>query len=222
MLQPSGHTIILRAAMNHDHEALVGSSSSPPSSSLPATSMASPALECPSPAETSAMLAKEMNQLSMEEREKVLEDVHGIARVCDEPPEFLKSRLVLLERELENIPNKTAYDLANAVDHTYVEDEKLRLLFLRAESFDPRLAASRMVSFLEQKHALFGRTKLTRTIRYDDLEHDDVTTLEHGMFQQLGERDRAGRKIIAMFPKLKIAKTHNNAVSFVLFCLFVC
>jgi hypothetical protein len=52
-----------------------------------------------------------------------------------------------LERKLENIPNKTAYDLANAVDNTYVEIEKLRLLFLRAESFDPRLAAYRMVSF---------------------------------------------------------------------------
>ena len=43
--------------------------------------------ECPTPAEVSAVLAKEMNQLSVEEREKVFEDVHGIPRVVDEPRE---------------------------------------------------------------------------------------------------------------------------------------
>jgi hypothetical protein len=223
MLQASGHNKNMspdddlpatarkmRAAFNHEDD-LLGCSSP---SSLPATTMTSP-LECPNPAETCAMLAKEMNQLSIEEREKVLEDVHGIARVVDEPQGFVQSRLVLLERELANLPikNKAAYDLAQALDKEYVQDDKLRLLFLRAESFDPYHAACRLVSFLEQKHCLFGREKLTRTICHDDLEDDDVATLEHGMFQQLGERDRAGRKIIAMFPKLKVAKTHNNAVS---------
>ena len=199
----------MRAPFNHEED-LLGSSSS----SLPANTMSSP-LECPNPAETSAMLAKEMNQLSMEEREKVLEDIHGIARVVDEPQDFVQSRLVMLERELANIPSKAkaAYILAQVLDKEYVENDKLRLLFLRAESFDPYQAACRLVSFFEQKYVLFAREKLARPICYDDLEDDDVTTLEHGLIQQFRERDRAGRKIIALLPKLKVAKTHNNAVS---------
>lgn len=193
-------------------------SSSPSSFSSPSTnndnSMAALAqpLDFPNPAETSALLAKEMNDLSIEEREKVLEDVHGVARVVDEPPEFVSSRLLLLEQELAKLPMHSCYNLAQSLDKQYIESDKLRLLFLRATSFEPYPAACRMESFLEQKLELFGREKLTRTIAYDDLDPDDVETLEHGMFQQLGERDHAGRKIIAMFPKLKVAKAHNNAV----------
>jgi hypothetical protein len=100
--------------------------------------------ECPTPAEATSMLAKEMNQLSVEEREKVLEDVHGIARVVDEPHEFIEACLALLEKELHNIPSKAAYDLASSMSEEYTCSKKLRLKFLRAESFDPYNAASRL------------------------------------------------------------------------------
>jgi hypothetical protein len=194
----------MRSDLNHhEDDLLMRGSSSPSSFSSPSTnndnSMAALAqpLDFPNPAETSALLAKEMNDLSIEEREKVLEDVHGVARVVDEPAK---------------LPMHSCYNLAQSLDKQYIESDKLRLLFLRATSFEPYPAACRMESFLEQKLELFGREKLTRTIAYDDLDPDDVETLEHGMFQQLGERDHAGRKIIAMFPKLKVAKAHNNAV----------
>ena len=53
--------------------------------------------------------------MSVEEREKVLEDVHGIPRVVDEPLDYVKNSLVLLEQELSKITrNRVAFDLAKS------------------------------------------------------------------------------------------------------------
>ncbi len=121
--------------------------------------------ECATPAEASALLAKEMNQLSVDEREKVLDDVHGIARVTDEPEEFIEACLELLENELTKISSKAAYDLASSMSKEYTSRKKIRLVFLRAESFDPPNAASRMVRLFDEKYELFGGDKLTKVLR---------------------------------------------------------
>jgi hypothetical protein len=161
------------------------------------------------------MLAKEMNQLSVEEREKVLEDVHGIARVVDEPLDFVKNSLVLLEEELSKPThhNKAAYDLAKLQSKKYVSSEKLRMMFLRAESFDAYNAASRMVRFFDEKYKLFGAERLTKDIVLADLDPDDIAALEKGFYQVLPEKDSAGRKVCCFFPKLKVVPRTQNAVS---------
>ena len=177
--------------------------------------LSSPPSECPTPAgaEANAMLAKEMNQLSAEEREKMLEDVHGIARVMDEPQEFIEASLALLEKELTNISNKVAYDLASSMSKKYTSSKKRRLMFLRAESFDAYNAASRMVRFFDQKYELFGPHNLTKDITLDDLDPDDIAALEKGFYQVLPEKDRAGRLVFCYFPKLKMIRTTQNMVS---------
>jgi hypothetical protein len=169
--------------------------------------------ECPSPAEVSALLAKEMNQLSVEEREKALEDVHGIARVVDEPHEFIEACLARLEKELINISGKAAYNLASSKSKEYTSSKTRRLMFLRAESFDPYNAAARMVRFFDEKYELFGADKLIKNITLDDLDPDDITTLENGAFQVLPKKDCAGRKVFFIFPKLKVDRTVRNVVS---------
>jgi hypothetical protein len=169
--------------------------------------------ECPTPADASALLAKEMNQLSVKEREKVLDDVHGIARVVDEPQEFIEACLALLDKELNNISNKAAYDLASSMSKEYTSSKTRRLMFLRAESFDPYNAASRMVRFFDEKYELFGADKLTKDILLDDLDPDDIITIENGFYQVLPEKDCAGRKVFCCFPKLKVIRTIRNAVS---------
>jgi hypothetical protein len=169
--------------------------------------------ECPTPAEASIMLAKDMNRLSVEEREKVLEDVHGIARVVDEPQDFIEACLALLERELDNISSKTAYDLARSMSEEYTCSKKIRLMFLRAESFDPYNAASSMVRFFDEKCELFGADKLTKDIKIADLDPDDIVTIESGLFQMLPVKDCAGRKVFCSFLKLKGVRTAQNIVS---------
>jgi hypothetical protein len=170
-------------------------------------------LSVPTQAETSVMLAKEMNQLTVEEREKVLEDVHGIARVVDEPQEFIEACLALLEKEIENISSKAAYDLASSMSKEYTSSKKTRLMFLRAESFDPYKAASRMVRFFEEKYKLFGAGKLTTDITLDDMDPEDINTIESGELQVLPSKDCAGRKVLCFFGKLKAIRTTQNFVS---------
>ena len=164
--------------------------------------------ECPTPESTSAMIAKEMNQLSVNEREKVLEDVHGIARAVDEPLDYVRNSLVLLEQELSKITrNKAAFDLAKIQSKEYVSSEKLGLMFLRAESFDAHKAAARMVRFFDEKYELFGADKLARNIVLADLDPDDITVLEKGVCQVLPRKDCAGRKVLCFFPnQLKVSK----------------
>jgi hypothetical protein len=160
------------------------------------------------------MLAKEMNQLSVEEREKVLEDIHGIARAVDEPLDSVKNSLVLLEEELSKITrNKVAFDLAKFQSKEYVSSEKLRLMFLRAESFDAYKAAFRMVRFFDEKYKLFGAEKLTKDIVLADLDPGDIAALENGFYQVLPETDCAGRNVLCFFPKLKGKCTTQNQVS---------
>ena len=179
-----------------------------------ALSVPSTPAECSTPAEVlSAMLAKEMNQLSVEDREKAFEDVHGIPRVVDEPQEFIGACLALLETELTNISSKAAYDLANSTSKEYTSSKKIRLMFLRAENFDPYNAASRMVRFFEEKYELFGADKLAKDITLDDLDPDDIAALERGVYQVLPEKDCAGRKVVFFIPKLKVSRTIQNMVS---------
>jgi hypothetical protein len=194
--------------MSHDKNESEGNIFAPCSATAP------PAEECPTPEATSAMLAKEMNQLSVEEREKVLEDIHGIARAVDEPLAYVKNSLALLEHELSKTSrNKVAFDLANIQSKEYVSSEKLRLMFLRAESFDAYKAASRMIRFFDEKYKLFGAEKLTKDIVLADLDLDDITALESGSFQVLPEKDSAGRKVFCTFPHVSAGWTTQNKVS---------
>jgi hypothetical protein len=173
----------------------------------------SPPADCPTQAEASAMLAKEMNQLSVEEREKVFEDVHGIAPVVNESQDFTEACLALLEKELNNISSRAAYHLASSMSKEYTSSNKLGLMFLRAESFDPYKAASRMVRFFDEKYKLFGAEKLTKDIVLADLDPDDIAALESGSFQVLPEKDSAGRKVFCNFPQLRVGRTAQNKVS---------
>jgi hypothetical protein len=160
------------------------------------------------------MLAKEMNQLSVEDREKVLEDIHGIARAVDEPLDYVRNSLLLLEEELSKpTPNKAAYDLAKSQSKEYVSSEKLRMMFLRAESFDACKAAARMIRFFDEKYNLFGVEKLTKDIVLADLDPDDIAALDTGFYQVLPEKDCAGRNVVCFFPKLRAVRTMQNQVS---------
>jgi hypothetical protein len=188
-------------------------SKSPVSKKTPPSDLPVPSSPTECPTLAYAMLAEEMNQLSVEEREKALEDVHGIARVVDEPQEFIEACLALVEKELTTVSSKTAYDLASSMSKEYTSSKSMRLMFLRAESFDPYKAASRMVRFFDEKCELFGADKLTKDITLDDLDPDDIAALERGMYQVLPKKDCAGRKVFCFFPKLKVIRTIRNAVS---------
>jgi hypothetical protein len=156
----------------------------------------------PDPAMSDALLTETMNQLSMKEREKVLEDIHGVADIMKEEPRFVQQCLVELEQELQLIshPHREAYDTARTSSVDYVTHRAFRLSFLRADSFHVKNAALRIVAYFQAKLDLFGLDYLTQRINHRDLDDQDRACLESGGFQLLAGRDRAGRSIAFLMP----------------------
>jgi hypothetical protein len=145
------------------------------------------------------LLAKEMNQMSLKERGQAYEDIHGVDEVIKETPEFLAERLQALDRELQLIPNKPAYDQAETICYEYVNDPKFRLMFLRADCFHPEKAAIRLVKFMEGKLKYFGPEALGRPIELSDLDANTQRYLKSGILQFLPSRDQAGRAVLCDF-----------------------
>ena len=151
-------------------------------------------------------IAKQMAALTAEAREKAYMDMHGVSESMRESSEMVRQSLKDLQYELEDIRDKPAYDLAWDTDRAYVEDEDFRLLFLRTDDMNPRLAALRMVRHFQVKLDLFGPDKLTVDITQDDLDKDAMQALYSGRSRIVPSKDRAGRAV-----SLILAGTHYSS-----------
>ncbi len=164
-------------------------------------------------------LAHEMNRLSMKEREHRFEEMHGVSSFINETQSVVSNALSKLDQELASIhcQFKSAYNLAYTMDKSYVESSKFRLMFLRADLFDAKKAAERLLLFMEKKMKFFGPATLVRPIQMSDLGDDDITTLKSGVFQILPSRDRSGRPIIFLCSNCG-PKLYTSPLSFVSTC----
>jgi hypothetical protein len=151
------------------------------------------------PKSADVLFARELSEMSMDDREQVYYDVHGVSRsTVEETDDLIDQSLAELDKEIAKIDKKKAFDLARVQNSSFVDNRKSTLKFLRADEFDCRLAAKRIVRFYQSKLELFGESKLTQDIRLKDLsEEDDRACVESGLGQLLPRRDRAGRAIFA-------------------------
>ena len=165
-----------------------------------------PAID-PAPATTSAIVAQELNKLSLQDRNRVLEEIHGVqdAPALLENDEFVGRSLLELTAELQSVPAKSAFAEARRRDSAYVSRRDFLLKFLRAEHFCVKNVATRILAFFEYKLELFGTDKLTKDIEIRDIldDPDDRMALASGLFQPLSTRDRSGRIVIGKFHKHK-------------------
>jgi hypothetical protein len=142
------------------------------------------------------MIAEELSKLSLQDREKAYEDVHGVRNLVEESQQLIEKSLLDMEQELKSVDNRFAYDEAERVSKDYVSCRKLRLMFLRATLFDPKKAASRLVDFFNFKLELFGAEKLVKNITYEDLGEDGMEAMKEGAQQILPSRDSQGRAVV--------------------------
>lgn len=163
--------------------------------------------------EADTLLAKDMAQLSVAERDQALNEIHGVADEADENPESIVRALVQFEEALQHIPQREAYELAKSMSVDYVSSRKLLLMFLRADRFDVKKAALRIVRFFEYKLELFGPDLLTKDIKMDDLNEDDLDCLWSPFSQTLPQRDSSGRGISILMPKVTPDKPVISRVS---------
>lgn len=156
------------------------------------------------------LLASEMNSLSLQERDHVYDEIHGVANLVEETPLFLHVKLDELQEEIAKIRNKPAYDRAMAIGPNYVQDPAFCLPFLRAKSFNAKLAAAQLVAHLDVKQEFFGTNKLCRDIELSDLDENDLELLRLGSYQFMKHKDRAGRTIALVINKLIKFKYFEN------------
>lgn len=133
-----------------------------------------------------SVIASQLNQLSMNERNFVLQDIHGVADLVVESPSLVKESLQQLKEALnarrtsivanttnttQNPPPPTALmevmqqQYLLSIDHSSPngcpindddDDDAFLLSFLRADQFDVPKAADRLVRYWEEKRNLFG------------------------------------------------------------------
>ena len=162
-------------------------------------------MNIPDPPSLDAVLANELNELSLEQREKVYYDVHGVSEALEETMECIRKSLQEIDTEISKIHPKAAYDRANEQTENpgYVNDPKFLLKFLRADNFNCKRAAERVVRFLDEKLRLFGPAKLAKELHINDMDEENRKCLESGVIQILPSRDRAGRAIATWMPQLR-------------------
>lgn len=148
------------------------------------------------------LLANELRQLALEEREAMCEEIHGVNTLAvPETPELLAERLAEMEEALCGCGTTTtgggdAYGEALMLGSQYVHDPALRLMFLRAERFNATKAALRLVNFLQLIRDYLGPEYLVRRPwLLSSFTPDELKVLKRGSFQLFPGRDRSGRRI---------------------------
>lgn len=165
-----------------------------------------------------SLIANALNQLSLDEREAVYYEMHGVAEITKETPELVQFSLNQLEAELDRIkhthPKGSAYKLAEDLSPDYVQDHELRMKFLRCEKFDIQKTSERFIRYFACKLLFFGKEKLCKNITLQDLNKDDLKALKAGYMQVLPIRDRSGRAVWIGLPRHQTFKIPNNKVGF--------
>jgi hypothetical protein len=144
------------------------------------------------------LLAEELKQLSFQDRTHILEEMHGCRSMAkEETPQIIEEGLTRLEMEIQKIPDnrKTAYNGGVVLGSTFVFHRDVRLKFLRAELFDARKAAHRLIQYLDIAVDHFGIQAAMRPIMLADLTPTEQVVLSLGEVQLLPSRDRMGRRI---------------------------
>jgi len=165
---------------------------------------------------TSTDIEADISQLSLDEHEQSVFDVHGIASIPDEDPHQIAQLLQEMQdhvRALTKI-NATAYEESLTIDPEYTEAQCLWMKFLRCTRYDPHKAAVKLLYHFECKKELFGF--VARDVTLEDIPQH---LLEKGNIQLLPERDASGRSVISVLPDRDIFEKNVDNMVIDLFVL---
>ena len=156
---------------------------------------------------------RDLNNLTIPERQKVFQDLAGSSVFEEEHLGTLVDAIHKFNEHLLKIQPKAAYELAVQQNSSYTLDPAFLLMFLRANEYNPQRSAEMMVAHFEEKLVLFGEDKLTKPVALRDLSDDDLDSLRSGGVQVGSSRDMAGRIIVFLRKEDYRWKTIENWVS---------
>eukprot|EP00934_Nitzschia_sp_Nitz4_P006478 Nitzschia sp. Nitz4//scaffold91_size79674//40433//44313//NITZ4_005370-RA/size79674-processed-gene-0.95-mRNA-1//1//CDS//3329560109//6468//frame0 len=153
---------------------------------------------------TQRAISDALTSMTIQERNELLHDIHGVAEnsQVQETLLFLGQKLSDFQRELADIkrigtnPHLAAFGLALQMSETFVHNPSLHLSFLRSQQWDCKKAASDFLGHFDFKLTFFGPSKLTKTLGLEDLSPQDLKSLKEGFLQLLPNRDRSGRAVL--------------------------
>mmetsp|Transcript_44787 Transcript_44787/g.108195 ORF Transcript_44787/g.108195 Transcript_44787/m.108195 type:complete len:553 (-) Transcript_44787:953-2611(-) len=153
------------------------------------------------------LLTQGMTRLTFEELQQEQEDLHGVSATISEEKVEVQVLLDTLDEHLNGMKMGTAFAFAESLNRDFCQNYDFRMMFLRANRYDPKVAAKQIIKFLDIKLELFGLEKLTEEITLKDLTLEDKKHLLSGSMQLLPSTDRAGRRIVLHVAGLRIGKT---------------
>ena len=170
--------------------------------------------------EAEKVISEGMTNMSMNERENVLHDLHGVSSIHQEDPDMVAKCIqemneVLARKSSSNNNNNNnssnhslAFHYAWTNHREYVQS--LFMMFLRCYHFQVEEASNRLMKHFEMKSELFGLDKVGRHIMIDDFSDDDLKCLRQGPYQILPVRDRAGRVVFVTVFYQQVYKQKEN------------
>ena len=147
---------------------------------------------------TMIVLAQELQAMTVQQREKIFAEAHGVADIIEESPEFVTERLIALRKYISSeIPtkNKKALERAIFLRPSIEWDDKFHLMCLRARQFDIKCAGVLVVNYFENKLMLFGDELLPKRITLDCLTPEEISFLKGGSNQILKRIESRGRGV---------------------------
>lgn len=135
---------------------------------------------------TDTDLARDLNALTMEERQAIEEDIHGVIGVIPETEEFVEEKIKDMNMHLENIHprEKQAWDRAVFLRPSLEHDKALRMMSLRARRFQPRQAARAMIQLFEERSKFCGED-----LSYQRLTWNDVSSADYSLCCRIRQCD---------------------------------
>lgn len=178
------------------------------------------------PSEVDALLAQELNDMSLQERERAYEEIHGVhhdschmakdGKLLEHSPEEeakIRQALAQMQGELDRTPEKAAYEEAVAMKSPLVGDSDFRTKFVYVENFDAPKATKRMISYLELAKQLFGVQALHRMVQWADLSPKALELMNQGELQIPQLRDQSHRRICIVLKELPRSYSVKDRVS---------
>lgn len=135
---------------------------------------------------TDADLARDMNALTVEQREVLAEEIHGVSDVPTETPSLVQQKIQDMHEAMKNIPKSTAYrdawDRAVYLRPSLATDVDHLLMFLRTRRYDPFDAANWMLKYYDSKRQLWGDGVVPNKLTWDDLTEEEQAYVRKGVF----------------------------------------
>lgn len=145
-------------------------------------------------------LAEDLAKLSVGDRERIYEELHGIVKTNDVPIEENTPALDALIDSLRNIlvQERSSFPLVDLAFRQFpsrISSRSFLLMYLRATEYKVEATAARIRLNLELQDLLFGREKVGKRITLDDMSEKDMHALRSSFFQVLPQKDSAGRSV---------------------------